>query len=909
MTDLDTTRDALLAHRDFVRALATSLVSDPELAADVEQETWLQALRRRPERAGDPRGWLARTLRNRVKRDARDRARRVAREEAAARPEAIEVEQVREEARVVRAVLGLPREQREVVLLRYRAGLTPLRIATRTETPLATVKTRLRRAHVGIREHLDREHGGDGRRWLLALSGLSAPKRGSAIVALLLIAAAIGGVLFWRSSGADPLPRGPLQVVGESVHEEAGSDVDLGSRPEPARSVASPDGGAWTVLLDREVLVLDADTRPVAGARVRWIAAERVASLSGSREVDGHAAAAFTSASEFAVTDDRGVARIRGPQRIAIQALTEDLWGWTLERPGEPLPLIVTLGELREASVRVTDERGVPRPGVHVARVRRTGGSAFTWIQPQRIGVTSADGVARISFLEDAGEDAGWTLAEPLADRPFVRAVPGEVADLVMPETGSLRIEFVEEDGTPATYVDEVQVDSLHEPNRRDLTDGRPDCRDGVTLLDPVGLGSSFEVRPHSSSMRLMSGRAFEVTGPTRAGETRVVRIVLDGARLRLRGRFVDRDGRPVPRHQAAFHSGTGGWSSRAFTPVSDDDGRFSQVLCWRGERSAKMTGKIRSGPHGDWHFVSWSWPEDSGSTDAEVDLGDITVTIAPLLVSGRVRDALGRPVPGRGIVRVVGTDPHPGTSEEWNAIFDVEDDGSFEVEGLAPPEGELELEVSSRLGSMAVPFRAGEEVSVEFGLCGELFGRVSTQFGNPALLTATLRVPGRGRTAATSECSRGGLFRLREVLPGTYDLELGVTDTGELVYSREGVRIEPGTRHRFEPDPITVRFFETPVIANISVDRSAKPGHRASLLFRRTEGPEFDLSGPDGDRPAVLVPRRRGEVVGANLPGAGRYEVIWLVRRDYRIVAHDSHELTVAEQEGPVRLELTPPE
>jgi RNA polymerase sigma factor (sigma-70 family) len=182
------TIETLLAEREWVRNLARVLAGNGPDADDLEQEAWVAALRSPPERPGPVRGWLATVLRRRCLDAGRAAARRAAREAAAARPEALpsaaeSVARAESLRRVVEAVLSLEEPGRSTVILRYFDGLGPRAIADRTGVPLETVRTRLRRALLELRERL----GEDARRrraWLLLLPAAA------------VIAVAAAGTLF-----------------------------------------------------------------------------------------------------------------------------------------------------------------------------------------------------------------------------------------------------------------------------------------------------------------------------------------------------------------------------------------------------------------------------------------------------------------------------------------------------------------------------------------------------------------------------------------------------------------------------------------------------------------------------------------------------------------------------------------
>ncbi len=67
---------ALLAQAGWVRELAASLVSDPNLVDDVVQDTMTVALQRPPVADRPVRAWLATVVRNLVRQDRRADVRR-----------------------------------------------------------------------------------------------------------------------------------------------------------------------------------------------------------------------------------------------------------------------------------------------------------------------------------------------------------------------------------------------------------------------------------------------------------------------------------------------------------------------------------------------------------------------------------------------------------------------------------------------------------------------------------------------------------------------------------------------------------------------------------------------------------------------------------------------------------------
>jgi len=185
--------DALLAHGEFVRALARKLVFDDDRADDVVQETWLAALEHAPDRPRSLRAWLARVARNIALKASRTESRRRRRDEGAPPPRPPEpppdaVDRLARGRQAVDAVLALDEPYRTTVVLRFYEDLEPREIARRLGVEGATVRTRLKRGLDMLRARLDDDAGGR-RAWCLALLPVLVP-HGKPVTGGLLIMSA-----------------------------------------------------------------------------------------------------------------------------------------------------------------------------------------------------------------------------------------------------------------------------------------------------------------------------------------------------------------------------------------------------------------------------------------------------------------------------------------------------------------------------------------------------------------------------------------------------------------------------------------------------------------------------------------------------------------------------------------------
>ena len=174
-------------HADGVHAVALRLTSDRQLAEEVVQETFL-ALWNRAELFDPALASLATWLRTIARNRTVDRLRAAGRrpplvplpghgdaEDADVGFDRVGVDAVviggaapdpgpeaaaeaaESRAAVGAAIAGMPEDERTVILLAYREGLTQAEIAGRLAWPLGTVKTRTRRALARLRAVLEAE--------------------------------------------------------------------------------------------------------------------------------------------------------------------------------------------------------------------------------------------------------------------------------------------------------------------------------------------------------------------------------------------------------------------------------------------------------------------------------------------------------------------------------------------------------------------------------------------------------------------------------------------------------------------------------------------------------------------------------------------------------------------------------
>ena len=172
--DLDAFNRLVLAYQDMAFNLAARMLSDPDLAEDVTQTAFLSAFRNfNTFRGGSFKAWVMRMVTNACYDQLRQRQRRPTTPlepvddeddeiespawmaDGAASPET-QLEQAELERAITRCLGGLDVEFRAVVVMIDLQGMDYQEVSASINIPLGTVKSRLTRARLKLRDCLHR---------------------------------------------------------------------------------------------------------------------------------------------------------------------------------------------------------------------------------------------------------------------------------------------------------------------------------------------------------------------------------------------------------------------------------------------------------------------------------------------------------------------------------------------------------------------------------------------------------------------------------------------------------------------------------------------------------------------------------------------------------------------------------
>lgn len=549
------TEEQLLAHVEWVRALARRIASDADSAEDLAQEALVVALRGGPREPARFRSWIATVLRNLVRQERRGGGRREEREARVARSEVGErlVEEVVAGRELAQAVLDLDEPYRTAVLMRFYEGAPPREIARRLDVPVATVNSRIARGLARLRERYDGSPRPDGGRFA-ALVPLLAPA--PTHVAPTLPALSFGGLVLNAklvlSAAIAVVVAAVLWGIAATRDAETGPEIAPAFAAEPVREAASeialdeaprgPGVGRATSTAP------DVDAK--SSAKATPIEEQRT--VAGTLlDADGLALAGLTVGSGTAS------ARANGTGRFAFETTADSVplsvldAGWVTVREGlwrassSIEPVVVAAREIMVGG-DVVDARGEPIQDVRVqlelpeefatrfqsnleSSKSRNFGATSDARGRFELGASPSIAGARLRALRE-----GWLATEvemPQTTSDSVRIVMTRPA---IPLAGAIQGTVVDERGDP---VAEARV---FLGLATTTTDERG--RFGIELARAVTADRIVAVKP--GRLPAMLERPREARGED-TGWPESIELVLGGPPLTIRGVVRDHEGRP----------------------------------------------------------------------------------------------------------------------------------------------------------------------------------------------------------------------------------------------------------------------------------------------------------------------------------------------------------------------------
>ncbi|MEM1451060.1 MAG: sigma-70 family RNA polymerase sigma factor [Planctomycetota bacterium] len=789
--------EALLRHGAFVRAVAREVLRDEARADDAAQDAWVAALESPPRSTAALSAWLRRVTRRAALRQLRSGARRKRREESTAREECVPsvADDLGRES-VLRdvgdAVLALREPYRSTVFGRYYEDKSVAELAREAGCPVATVESRLRRAHAMLRDRFERSLGpGDWRAALAPFAaaglpeatGVAAPVQatlphlapttaatGTLIMSTQIkwsVAAAVAAagllVALGRPDTTDVARDETSNVVEPLAADLAALDADPTAAVGPADdarvaadlappevATAAPDAPKPTTG-DLSLVVRYADGAPATGRTVDlmpWDGGNAFA------DVESH------------VTDGAGEVFVAGvPAGRVLVSLDVADGGGVDVVAGETTvaELEIPLGVLVRGRVVGPDGAGVADADVWVSDYGvDTDGHVVTRSGP--------DGAFEIEHLPSRRRIAAMAKGYDPAHLRQVVGAPGASVDVVLrlrAGGASIRGSVQGVDGVPAVG---ARVRFLpRDPGESSGTDGEPDLglpaysvrcgEDGAFRLDglPIGLGRLYVrasgLAPFAEDVRLQRGD--EVT--------RDLTLPAEGV---VRGVVRDDSGAPV----AGARLMAGDYGAPDFSLVhSRSDGSFVLDALPHGPITVEVEHDRAGRASADLVV------QDGAPTEWNPELQ------RGLVLRGVVRTADGEPL-ADWVVDAHTMQPLEGETRYWSEQRRTDAGGRFEVPGCPAQALRAELRpphygqnpVATRSGFLAVE---GELVLVvdESDLpSARVRGVVQDADGlPPAGQVRIRRRASESRFTLSRSIGSDGEFELGPMPAGTYALEV----------------------------------------------------------------------------------------------------------------------------------------
>jgi len=234
-------------------------------------------------------------------------------------------------------------------------------------------------------------------------------------------------------------------------------------------------------------------------------------------------------------------------------------------------------------------------------------------------------------------------LAEPVRSPFLGRPMPEEPIVLELPPTGSVALRTVDRDGRPFTH---PVRGSLRIQDGRNPSWSRIGLRkeqdEREIVFEHVGLGMQFlaDCRLDDEDFRW---RSPVFTGPERAGERKVIDLVVAPDAAMLYGRVLDDAGIAMGSHEMTFLINSVRGRLEGEEVLLDDEGRFHLPYHVRGNHMAPFRFQVRYEEHVQVPGLARTLAVLP--TEGITDVGDLQIGVLNQVAFGRVVNDLGEPI------------------------------------------------------------------------------------------------------------------------------------------------------------------------------------------------------------------------------------------------------------------------
>lgn len=650
-------------------------------------------------------------------------------------------------------------------------------------------------------------------------------RRAPLVRATAVALAAVAAVSLVPPSWAAPFRAAPSLAPPLAATQEAQrtADAPLGAPAAPFELVASPADA-------RELLIVDGNGRPVAGADVTWF--EEAPDGEEALGPEPRLTELRRAFGKTVKSGPDGIARVgEGTPIVVSEGGRYGALAWY--REGRRAT--VTLRPARTLTVRAVDgeQRPVAAAPIDVRARAEPHSPASEWHV-----VAAADGTAAIAPIDlyadfEAEARVGvhvaipGPLATPRQQRFTLDELPTAPLELALPATGRMVVEIVDPSGAAIETHGFTSLgrdfragEDREQPPWPEVAWHRYDSR-GRYEVSHVEVGLRLALSVSKDGWK--RGEQI-VAGPAKPGETVTVRLALEPLD-RVTGRIVDAQRRPLAgRAVTLMHLGSEERLRRS--PLGavecDGDGRFAIELSSFEARFARESESegilleavvLRADGRGVEQSALVRLPK--GSTLAGADLGSIELQPSPRLVSGSVVDDAGVPLAGvdlsvmawpdfdadGGFIGSYGNSGDPVLGTTSGA------DGRFELWGDAPI-GDLDLVARDGDSRRAIAledadhlrFVAGaQELRVVLWRCGRIEAKVvgdAQEVGDLSLRVGWTRSDGEEGGFAGGLDERGWIDAKVPHGIARFTLERD----GVVIARREGIEVAPGAVVTLEP-------------------------------------------------------------------------------------------------------------